>query len=40
MIHAYYDDDDVLMKAVKNATEGLGLERVFVTGVSPVAAGR
>ncbi|MCP4119378.1 MAG: AAA family ATPase, partial [Desulfobacteraceae bacterium] len=26
-----------LMKAVKNATEGLGLERVFVTGVSPVA---
>jgi hypothetical protein len=26
-----------LFKAVKNATEGLGLERVFVTGVSPVA---
>jgi hypothetical protein len=26
-----------LMKSVKNATEGLGLERVFVTGVSPVA---
>lgn len=26
-----------LMKTVKNATEGLGLERVFVTGVSPVA---
>ncbi len=26
-----------LMKAVKNATEGLGLERVFVTGVSPLA---
>jgi Predicted AAA-ATPase len=26
-----------LMKAVKNAAEGLGLERVFVTGVSPVA---
>ena len=26
-----------LMKAVKNATEGQGLERVFVTGVSPVA---
>jgi Predicted AAA-ATPase len=26
-----------LFKAVKNATEGLGLDRVFVTGVSPVA---
>ena len=26
-----------LFKGVKNATEGLGLERVFVTGVSPVA---
>ncbi len=26
-----------LFKAVKNATEGLGLERVFITGVSPVA---
>ena len=26
-----------LFKAVKNASEGLGLERVFVTGVSPVA---
>jgi hypothetical protein len=26
-----------LMKAVKNATEGLGLERIFITGVSPVA---
>jgi hypothetical protein len=26
-----------LMKSVKNATEGLGLERIFVTGVSPVA---
>ena len=26
-----------LFKAVKNATEGQGLERVFVTGVSPVA---
>ena len=26
-----------LMKSVKNATEGLGLERVFITGVSPVA---
>ena len=26
-----------LMKLVKNATEGLGLERVFMTGVSPVA---
>jgi hypothetical protein len=26
-----------LMKSVKDSTEGLGLERVFVTGVSPVA---
>ncbi len=26
-----------LMKTVKDSTEGLGLERVFVTGVSPVA---
>ncbi len=26
-----------LMKAVKDSTEGLGLERIFVTGVSPVA---
>ncbi len=26
-----------LMKLVKDSTEGLGLERVFVTGVSPVA---
>ncbi|NJL28363.1 MAG: AAA family ATPase [Thermoanaerobaculia bacterium] len=27
----------LLFKAVKNATEGRGLERVFITGVSPVA---
>ena len=27
----------LLFKAVKNATEGQGLERVFITGVSPVA---
>ncbi len=27
----------LVFKSVKNATEGLGLERVFVTGVSPVA---
>jgi hypothetical protein len=27
----------LLFKAVKNATEGEGLERVFITGVSPVA---
>ena len=26
-----------LFKAVKNATEGLGLEKIFVTGVSPLA---
>src|SRR6185295_5703425 len=27
----------LLFKAVKNATEGQGLERIFITGVSPVA---
>jgi hypothetical protein len=38
--HALVDTDGpfkLLFKSVKNATEGLGLERVFVTGVSPIA---
>ena len=38
--HALFDRDGpykLLFKSVKAATEGQGLERVFVTGVSPVA---
>ncbi len=38
--HALFEADGPykeLFKAVKNATEGLGLERVFITGVSPLA---
>ena len=38
--HALFEADGPfkeLFKSVKNATEGLGMERVFVTGVSPVA---
>jgi len=38
--HALFDKGGPykqLFKSVKNATEGQGLERVFVTGVSPVA---
>ncbi len=38
--HALFDNDGPfkqLFKSVKSATEGQGLERVFITGVSPVA---
>ena len=38
--HALFENDGPfkqLFKSVKNATEGFGLERIFVTGVSPIA---